>query len=139
MKGCSVLNRYNFFYKVVAVLTLAIFLYVPVMGQAAYSSDYAHGKVDGQMDGKGTALWFLGGLCLGGIGVILAFVLKPKPSTAHLMGMSPEYVDGYVDGYGSKAAKKNGLYALGGMAVQLLLVAIAVASAIDRGCTFSYL
>ena len=132
------LNRYSLLFKVITILTLAAILYVPVMGQAAYSSDYAQGRIDGELDGTGSALWFFGGFCLGGLGVILAFVLKPTPSTAHLMGMSPEYVAGYIDAYGSKAARQNGYYALGGLAALVVVYVIMVAIIIEDANDYWY-
>lgn len=77
-------------------------------------NEYLQGKRDGERDAKGNAVWFLSGCLLGGVGIIIAYVVEPSVPTEHLVGKSPEYVRGYSEGYKKKAQHKNAMNAVYG-------------------------
>lgn len=120
------------FFRIVAIVTLLVYLSVPVLAQStAENNDYFSGRTAGQQDGKGDPLWFFGGFCLGGLGVLLALLTEPNPQTQHLVGKSPSFVLGYIDGYQSKAKRQNVYYAAGGMAVSVAVVLAIIISEDD--------
>ena len=83
----------------------------------AQQTDYDLGKLQGEVDAKGQAIWILSGLLLGPIGLILPWVINPRVPGANLIGKSAEYVAGYMDGYRHEAKPKNFLYSLVGFAI----------------------
>jgi hypothetical protein len=83
----------------------------------AQQNEYELGKIQGEIDAKGQAIWILSGLLLGPIGLILPWVINPSVPAANLIGKSAEYVAGYMDGYRHEAKPKNFLYSLVGFAV----------------------
>jgi hypothetical protein len=99
--------------------TLAVVL-ILCLGAApvfAQQEDYQMGKLQGEVDARGQAVWILSGLLLGPIGLILPWVINPRVPGANLIGKSAEYVAGYMDGYRHEAKPKNFLYSLVGFAV----------------------
>ena len=85
---------------------------VPLMAQTTPSDGgYAAGKADGDRDGKGSALWILGGCILSCLGVLIAYLVKPSPPVASLIGKSSDYVSGYTEAYKAKGAGNNALWA----------------------------
>lgn len=81
--------------------------------QNSSSEDYLQGKMDGQRDVKGSALWFVAGLpgiyCygIGCLGVLGSALWVPDPPVEQLMGKSTNYILGYTEGYKSKGKRKN--------------------------------
>jgi len=98
-------------FAVVLIMSLAT---APAFAQ---QSEYEQGKLQGELDAKGQAVWILSGLLLGPIGLILPWVINPHVPGANLIGKSLEYVTGYMDGYRHDAKPKNFLYSLIGFAV----------------------
>ncbi|OHD28141.1 MAG: hypothetical protein A2V99_04475 [Spirochaetes bacterium RBG_16_67_19] len=99
--------------------TLAVVL-ILCLGAApvfAQQEDYQMGKLQGEVDARGQAVWILSGLFLGPIGLILPWVINPRVPGANLIGKSAEWVAGYMDGYRHEAKPKNFLYSLVGFAV----------------------
>ena len=111
--------------------TLAVVL-ILCLGAApvfAQQEDYQMGRLQGEVDARGQAVWILSGLLLGPIGLILPWVINPRVPGANLIGKSAEWVAGYMDGYRHEAKPKNFLYSLVGFAVW---GAAAVAVAVRR-------
>lgn len=98
-------------FAVVLIMSLAT---APAFAQ---QSEYEQGKLQGELDARGQAVWILSGLLLGPIGLILPWVINPHVPGANLIGKSLEYVTGYMDGYRHDAKPKNFLYSLIGFAV----------------------
>jgi hypothetical protein len=94
----------------------------------AQQTEYDQGRLQGELDAKGQAVWILSGLLLGPIGLILPWVINPSVPGANLIGKSAEYVAGYMDGYRHEAKPKNFLYSLVGFAVFGAVAAVLVAS-----------
>jgi hypothetical protein len=90
----------------------------------ATADDYNSGYSDGQKDGHGEGKWFFAGFCLGGTGILLAYLVEPAIDASHLIGKSADYTRGYMDGYKDSARRKNVKSAINGCI--LLVVAIAV-------------
>lgn len=143
------MKKFGLFYKTIAVFTALVFFSMPLLAQQievqgtqqqqkTSGNDYMQGKIDGERDGRGTFAWFFGGLCLGLLGVILAFVIAPQPSTENLVGRSPEYIEGYTEGYMSKAKRQQGYYALGGMAVAVVVWIIVLVVILADEDTYDY-
>jgi hypothetical protein len=109
---------------------LAALLILCLAGLPAFAqqepTDYELGKLQGELDARGKAIWILSGLLLGPIGIILPWVINPHVPGANLIGKSPEYVAGYMDGYRHKAKPKNFFYSLGGFAVWTAVVTLAI-------------
>lgn len=131
------MRKFGLFFKTIAVFTALVLFSMPLLAQqievqgtqqqqqkTSTAGDFMQGKMDGERDARGSFAWFFGGFCLGLLGVILAFVIAPTPSTASLMGRSPDYVMGYTEGYKSRAKKQQGYYALAGMATLLVVYVI---------------
>jgi hypothetical protein len=119
-------------FRIIAIMTAVVFLSVPLLAQAqttAGADDYLKGKTDGERDAKASAIWFFAGFCFGLLGVLVAFLVKPSPSTGAMIGKSQIYINGYIDGYKSKSAKKQGSLAVSGcllaVAVNLLIFTLA--------------
>ena len=83
----------------------------------AQQTEYDLGKIQGELDARGQAIWILSGLLLGPIGLILPWVINPHVPGANLIGKSAEWVAGYMDGYRHEAKPKNFLYSMVGFAV----------------------
>ena len=121
-------NRKSVFCQVCVYLVLAAFLSTAVFGQVPQTdsgNEYLQGKMDGEAAVNASGLWFFAGFCGGLIGVLIAYTVKPTPSTAALVGKSQSYINGYVEGYKSKSGSKQGMLAIAGCAVGWA-VAIAV-------------
>ena len=107
--------------KVVCILMVMSLLAVPVMADQDMS-EYMQGKIDGEMDAKGNPLWFFAGAGCGICGAGAAYLIKPKPPAANLVGKSGDYVLGYTEGYQNKARNQNTMWACGGwLALKRLL------------------
>ncbi len=144
------MRKFGLLYKTIAVLTAFIFFSMPLLAQqievqgtqqeqkTSTAGDYMQGKIDGERDGRGNFAWFFGGLCLGLLGVVLAFVIAPQPSTENLVGRSPEYIMGYTEGYKSRAKQQQGYYALGGMAMAVVVSIIVWAAIWAEEDTYHY-
>jgi len=133
-------NGRSIFCRVCVCLALAAFLTTSVFGQVVrdnFTNDYLQGKMDGEAAVNVSGTWFFAGFCLGLTGVLIAYMVKPSPSSAMLIGKSQAYINGYIEGYKDKAASEQGKKALTGMAVAcaaaaafylILIVAIIGAS-----------
>jgi hypothetical protein len=97
----------------------------------AQQTDYDQGKLQGEVDAKGQAIWILSGLLLGPIGLILPWVINPHVPGANLVGKSAEYVAGYMDGYRRAAKPKNFFYSLGGFAVWAVAATVLTIAAVN--------
>lgn len=114
--------------KKVVALAMAILLFAtPISSLLAQEGlgDFAQGKLDGERDAKGNPIWFLAGVGCGIIGVGIAYLVKPSPPAAALIGKSSEYVLGYTDGYQNKSRSKNATYACGGWLVFVIIFVAA--------------
>ncbi len=121
----------SLFSRRVALLLIAIFVYLPVLSFSAVAKNPRPMGLIGDRPASGatempsiaemtactdaeaqalqdvnSTLWIAGG-CLGGIiAIIVAQVVEPDPPATTLLGQSPEYVAEYTDCY-KKAAKKR--------------------------------
>lgn len=110
-------NQKSFFYRTCVYLVMTVFLAVPVLAQydtpervntsTADASDYLAGHAAGEQAAQASIMWFFAGFCLWATGVIIAYLVKPTPSTAMLTGKSAGWVQGYIDGYKNKSASKQ--------------------------------
>jgi len=98
-------------------LAVALILCLGAAPAFAQQEDYQMGRLQGEVDARGQAVWILSGLLLGPIGLILPWVINPRVPGANLIGKSAEWVAGYMDGYRHEAKPKNFLYSLVGFAV----------------------
>ena len=127
--------------KSTALLLVMVLFFLPLLNDIALAqnqtpaSDFLQGKMDGEYDAKASGAWFFAGFCLGLIGVLIAYLVKPTPSTASLVGKSQEYITGYVEGYKDKGAKLQGqkaLYGLGTLCLlDVVLYAVLIAASTD--------
>jgi hypothetical protein len=102
-------------------ITLAVLLVVTPLFAQQEMNEFLVGKRDGQQDAEGNRLWFLAGF-LGVVGLLLAYVVEPDVPTGHLIGKSPQYVQGYIEGYQKKARNKNMTYAAYGWITETVLL-----------------
>jgi hypothetical protein len=135
-------NQRSLVFRCCAVIVLMAFIVGPVYGQtgAGTGNDYVQGLADGQMAAHASGMWFFAGFCGGLIGVLIAYLVKPSPSTAQLIGKSPEYVRGYVEGYRDKAGSQQASHAWTGFGVLLvidlaliLIITLAASNSVDNG------
>lgn len=54
-----------------------------------------------------SSLWFWAGCALGATGMVIAYIIEPKPSAVSLLGKSPEYVAVYSDVYTKEVKNAN--------------------------------
>jgi hypothetical protein len=117
------------------VLSLAIIMVAAPLLAQQEMNEYLQGKKDGELEAKGNGMWFLAGCCLGGVGIIIAYVVEPSVPTDHLIGKSPEYIQGYTEGYINKAKSKNGMNAIYGCVTTTVVYGVlyfaVIASAIS--------
>jgi hypothetical protein len=99
--------------KAIAMTLAVLMIITPLLAQQQ-ASDYVQGKLDGERDATGSALWILAGVGCGCFGVLGAYVFRPSPPAERLIGKTADYVIGYRDGYKGKSANRNALYAAGG-------------------------
>ena len=117
--------RGSSWYKLTAIVTMIVYSSVPLLAQSQISkTDYFEGRLAGQMAASGDPLWFFGGFCLSGLGIIMALSIKPAPQTGHLVGKSPGYIQGYIEGYKDRASEQNTNYALAGFATAIALYVV---------------
>jgi hypothetical protein len=118
--------RNNLFLKVISLVMVLVVLWIPVyvIAQDAMTT-FAQGKMDGEQDATGNALWILAGAGCGIFGVGFAYFNKPSPPAHALVGKSAEYVLGYTESYQNKSRNKNVGYACGGWAAFIAIYAAA--------------
>jgi hypothetical protein len=119
-------------------LAMALILCLAAAPAFAQQTEYEQGKLQGEMDARGQAVWILSGLLLGPIGLILPWIINPRVPGANLIGKSVEYVTGYMDGYRHQAKPKNFLYSLVGFAVwgvAAVVVTVTLANAANETAT----
>jgi hypothetical protein len=120
------------------VLAIALVLSLAAAPAFAEQTEYEQGKLQGELDAKGQAVWILSGLLLGPIGLILPWIINPHVPGANLIGKSLEYVTGYMDGYRHEAKPKNFLYSLIGFVVwgiAATALAVSLARSADQAAT----
>jgi len=119
-------NRKSVFCQVCVYLVLAAFLSTGVFGQIPQGdtgNEYLQGKMDGEASANASGMWFFAGFCGGLIGVLIAYSVKPTPSTALLVGKSQSYINGYIEGYKDKSGSEQGKKALLGWGISCVLTA----------------
>ncbi len=82
---------------------------------------FVQGKIDGESDARGSALWIVAGVGCGIFGVGAAYLMKPNPPLHKLAGRSQGYVLGYTEGYQKKARSTNTGYACAGWGSWILI------------------
>ncbi len=137
--------RESVFFKVCVFLILSTLIGQPVLAQQMTDgsqqqiqsgSDFLDGKLAGELDAKASGSWFFAGFCGGLVGLLIAYSVKPSPSTAQLVGKPQAYISGYIEGYKDKCASLQGKKALTGFAVSCVItsaiyLALVVAVASD--------
>jgi hypothetical protein len=121
-----------------SALAMAVILCLAAAPAFAQQTEYEQGKLQGEMDARGQAVWILSGLLLGPIGLILPWIINPRVPGANLIGKSAEYVTGYMDGYRHEAKPKNFLYSLIGFAVwgaAAVVVTVRLANTANEAAT----
>jgi hypothetical protein len=103
--------------KMLCVTLALLFIALPLMAQQPSDGGYAQGRVDGQRDGHGNAVWGLAGCLLDWIGILVAYLVAPSVPGTALMGKSPEYIQGYTEAYQSKSKLQNAEWAAGGCVI----------------------
>jgi len=85
--------------------------------------DYTKGLLDGERDANGSRRWVLVG-CLSGVyGPFLTWALSNShPPPQALLGMSEDYVKGYIEAYQKKSRVKNTNYTWIGFIVATAVV-----------------
>ena len=80
------------------LLSLSL-MFQPIVADVLQTGDScAEGRRDGDTETSGI-LWFVAGCGLGILGVVGAYLIKPTPPAAKLVGKSPDYVAAYSDCY----------------------------------------
>ena len=101
--------------RLISLFMIVLVVAAPVAAQEQMT-DYVQGRIDGDRDAKGRPLWFLAGTGCGAAGVLAAYTWGASPpQAAALVGKSPDYIAGYVDGYKSGCRAKNTRYSLIGL------------------------
>lgn len=117
--------------SVSAILVAACMLtVVPVFSQseeapATEVSDAENGKAQGKADVRGNALWFIPGLLLPGVGMILPWVFSPAVPSDKLIGKSDEFVAAYRTAYIRKKKLSNFLWSLAGSGTTVVVIGAA--------------
>jgi len=118
------MHRNIIFIKIISVFLIVMMVSMPITLLAQQQEGtYAQGKMDGERDAKGNALWILAGAGCGIFGVGAAYFMKPSPPAQALVGKSIDYVLGYTEGYQTKARNANVGYACGGWAAFIAIYA----------------
>ena len=115
---------YKTSHNIITVLMVLLLVAVPLMAQSD-DGGAAQGRIDGQRDGKGSAVWILAGCCLSWIGIIIAYLVKPTPPASSMIGKSSDYVAAYTEAYKSEGGKKNAMYAAGGCVASAIVSCIS--------------
>ena len=71
------------------------------------NDDYISGRFDGTEQAKGKFIYFLFGLLLSLLGVLIALFYQEKPNQSMLEGKSKAYILGFTEAYQSKSRNKN--------------------------------
>ena len=85
---------------IIAVL-IGLTITIP-FAQGIMQDECSEARADADRETSGI-LWFMAGCCIGGLGVLGAYVIKPSPPAVKLMGKTPEYVASYTDCYKDEA------------------------------------
>ena len=102
--------------KIIVLFMVILLIATPLLAQQEMS-EYFQGKQNGEEDAKGSNIWLLSGCIIGYWAILFAYLIEPDVPTGKLIGKSPEYVQGYTDGYKQKAKKKNVMNAIYGCVV----------------------
>jgi ABC-type glycerol-3-phosphate transport system permease component len=139
---------------VVFVVLAMLFVITPSFSQseetiAQPSTDAEEGETQGKTDARGNGLWFLSGLFLPGVGMILPWVFSPTVPSDKLIGKSEVFVDAYRKAYVHKKKVGNFLWSLAGFGTAATVVGVttiavvgsaaasagtACGSALSEGC-----
>jgi len=120
--------------KFISIFLVIFIIAQPVAAiaqQTDLNSDYMQGKIDGEMDAKGNAMWIIAGCGCGLLGVGAAYLMKPSPPAAAIIGKSTEYILAYTEAYQNKARNINLRYACTGYIVTMVAYIILLASLSD--------
>ncbi len=118
--------RNSYSIKAISLLLIIILVSMPMVLIAQDQAEtFSQGKMDGERDTRGNAVWILAGIGCGIFGVGAAYFIKPSVPAQVLVGKSSDYVLGYTEGYQNKARNKNAGYACAGWA---LFVAVYLAA-----------
>jgi len=89
----------------IAILLVFVVFATPILAQ---QGEIMAGRMAGEQAAKANVngtMWLAVG-CIGGLlGVIIAYIYEPSPSSTMLLGKSPEYVAAYSDAYKMTAKK----------------------------------
>ncbi|MCX7820835.1 MAG: hypothetical protein N2258_04080 [Brevinematales bacterium] len=90
----------------------------PVVAFSA-DDDFIKGKTAGEADGSkaGQSMYFWLGCLLGAIGLIIPLVSDPAVPSENLVGKSQSYIQGYTEGFKTKAKDANFKQAMNGCLV----------------------
>jgi hypothetical protein len=95
-------------------------------------TDAEEGSAQGKADARGNAIWFLPGLLLPGVGMILPWVFAPAVPSDKLIGKSDEFVAAYRTAYIHKKKLGNFLWSLAGTGTTAVVVGTVVIVAITE-------
>jgi|GEM_PF-1261501 len=109
--------------KALSAILAVLLIAMPVMAQQVEKNeitDYMQGKMDGQRDGKSSSeiLWLAVGCLLGPVAILIGYLVPPYVPGDRLIGKSPEYTQGYTEGYQNKGKQQNAIWAAGGCLLQ---------------------
>jgi len=80
----------------------------------AEETDASMGTTQGKADARANGWWFLSGLLLPGVGIILPWLFAPSVPSDNLIGKSEEYVASYQKAFVSKVKLGNFLWSVAG-------------------------
>lgn len=129
--------------RTISCLMVLLIIATPVVAQTSETSsvnEYLQGKIDGQRDGKSSSeiLWTLVGCLLGPVGVLVGYLVTPTVPGERLIGKSPEYVQGYTEGYQKKGREQNALWAGMGCLVSTIGTCLYYLIVLAEASSYSY-
>ncbi len=90
------------------------------------STEAGDGTSQGKADARGNGFWFISGLLLPGVGMILPWVFSPSVPSDKLIGKSDEFVAAYRKAYIHKKKVGNFLWSLAGFGTAATVVGVIV-------------
>jgi len=91
-------------------LILVLCVYQPLYSQSELDTffiDIEEGRAEGYAAGQGDPHWYWAGFGLNVVGLFLPLLLEPEIPALDLVGKSPAYVQGYMEGYKERARSEN--------------------------------
>lgn len=123
----------RFAVRIVAVMACLSLTLTPLIADEVAEepelTDYQRGRLAGKEDADGNGIWILSGLFLGPVGLVLPWIFTPEVPGGSFVGESPDYVEGYQDGYRADQKADNFMYSLLGFGI------IAGAAVVTVGVT----